>query len=291
MKRMTLSAKVTNIACTTVVALVALLMVLPFLNIIAISLSDPESIMVGKVSLFPVGFNAEAYMTVFRDASMRWSMAFTVILTLVYTAAAMIMTICLAYPLSKKRLVGQKFFMTLVVFTMYFTGGIIPDYLLMKNLHITNTMWVLILPGLISAYNMIILKSFMLSIPESLEESVRIDGGSDFCYLFRFVLPLSKPVLATLCLFYAVFRWNAFQDALYYITDTKLYPLQLKLNLLINIAQASDLTQFEGANLDKLLPENLKSASIMFATVPILLVYPWLQRYFVTGITLGAVKG
>lgn len=284
------SNKILDVVFAIIVLIGVLLAILPFIYTVAVSLSSPEAITLGEVGLWPIGFNAEAYKTVFTDDSMVRSMIFTVLLTFGFTLLAMIMTICLAYPLTKKRLYGRRVFMFIVLFTMYFNGGIIPEYILYQNMHITNTVWVLILPGMISAYNMIILKSFFTNLPSSIEESAYLDGASDIYTLVRIVLPLSKPVLATLCLFYAVTRWNTFQDALYYITDSTLYPLQMKLNMLINISQSSELTQFEGANLSKLVPENLKSASIMFATLPILCVYPWLQKYFVHGVTLGAVK-
>lgn len=284
------SNKILDVVFAVIVLIGVLLAILPFIYTVAVSLSSPEAITRGEVGLWPIGFNAEAYKTVFTDDSMVRSMIFTVLLTFGFTLLAMIMTICLAYPLTKKRLYGRRVFMFIVLFTMYFNGGIIPEYILYQNMHITNTVWVLIFPGMISAYNMIILKSFFTNLPSSIEESAYLDGASDIYTLVRIVLPLSKPVLATLCLFYAVTRWNTFQDALYYITDSTLYPLQMKLNMLINISQSSELTQFEGANLSKLVPENIKSASIMFATLPILCVYPWLQKYFVHGVTLGAVK-
>lgn len=267
-----------------------LLTVIPFLNVVALSLSDPVSITKGEVSLYPIGFNTAAYVTVFKDPSMIRSLIYTICLTALYVAISMFLTICAAYPLTKKRLKGRKVITLFMIFTMYFAGGIIPDYILLKTLKLTNTMWSLILPGAISAYNMVILKSFFEGIPESLEESAHLDGAGDICILVKIVLPLALPVLATLCLFYAVARWNTFQDALYYITNANLYPLQMKLKMLLDIAQSSELSQFEGANLSELVPENIKSASIVFATVPILVVYPWLQKYFVTGVTLGAVK-
>lgn len=290
MNRMTKADKGLEVFFTAIISLSVIITVIPFLNIIAVSISSPEAITMGKVLLLPKGFNTEAYTSVFRDAAMLWSLVYTIILTLVYTIISMTMTILLAYPLTKNRLWGRRVFTVIVIFTMYFSGGIIPEYILYKSLNITNTIWVLILPIMVSPYNMIVLKSFMTGIPSSIEESAYIDGASDFCILTRIILPLSKPVLATLCLFYAVSRWNTFQDALYFITNAQLYPLQLKLNMMINIAQTSELTQFEGANLSKITPENIKSASIIFATVPIVLVYPWLQKYFVTGATLGAVK-
>lgn len=280
-----------NIFFTAVIVIAVLMTIIPFLNVIATSLSSPEGITSGKVWIWPVGLNFEAYRTVFTDASMIWALFYTVILTFAYTAVAMMLTILLAYPLTKTHLKGRKIFTFIFVFTMYFNGGVIPEYILFKQLHIINTVTVLIIPGALSVYNMIILKTFLTELPSSIEESASLDGASDFCILFKIVLPLSKPILATLCLFYAVFRWNTFQDILYYVTNAKLYSIQMKLNMLINITQSSELTQFEGANLGKIVAENIKSASIVFATIPIILVYPWLQKYFVTGMTLGAVKG
>lgn len=277
-------------AIRIIIIAAVLLTVFPFMNIIATSLSTPESILRNKVFLFPVGLNAAAYTAVFYDDAMLRSLVFTIILTVVYTLLSLFMTVCAAYPLTKKNMYGQKFLTLVMIFTMYFSGGIIPEYILMKSLKITNTIWVLVLPGLINVYNMVIMKSFLEATPQSIEESAAIDGAGHIQILVKIVLPISKPILATLSLYYAVARWNTFQDALYYITDTVLYPLQLKLNLLINITQTNELTQFENANLTELVPENIKSASIIFATVPIVIVYPWLQRYFVTGITLGAVK-
>ena len=290
MRKTTIGSKALDIIFVVVVALAVLITIIPFMNVIAVSLSSPENITKGNVWLWPVGLNYEAYKAVFTDSSMIWALFYTITLTVLYTVFALFMTLLLAYPLTKKRLKGRKFFTFMVVFTMYFSGGIIPEYILFKNLNILNSMLVLIVPAVISVYNMIILKSFLSEIPESIEESASLDGASDFTILFKIVLPLSKPVLATLCLFYAVTRWNTFQDVLFFITDSNLYTLQMKLNMLINITQTSELTQFEGANLAELVAENIKSASIIFSTVPIILVYPWLQKYFVKGVALGAVK-
>lgn len=181
--------------------------------------------------------------------------------------------------------------MYVIIITMFFSGGIIPEYLLIRDLHLLNSVWALILPGLVSPFNLIILISFFRGIPESLEESAEIDGSSHIHTLFKIILPLSMPVLATLALFYAVGRWNGFQDSLMYINDPKLYPLQLKLFQMVQNNMVSELTQMEGANRTPLTPESLKAATVVFATVPILLVYPWLQKYFVSGAMLGAVKG
>lgn len=264
----------------------------PFLHIASVSLSSAGSIMSGKVTIFPVEFNVDAYVRVLSDVSMLRSLLFTVLLTAGFTLFAMVMTTLAAFPLASLKLKGRKAIMFFIIFTMFFSGGLIPEYLLMKNLRILDSVWVLTLPGLVSPFFMIIMITFFRStIPDSLHEAAEIDGCTHFGKLFRIVLPLSLPVLATLALFYAVGRWNGFRDALFYITDQNLHPLQLKLFQMVMNNMLSEVTMAEGAALQQAIPESLKAASIMFATVPILLVYPWLQRYFVTGLTLGSVKG
>lgn len=263
----------------------------PFLHTIAISLSSNRAITTGEVTIFPKEFNWDAYVKVFSDHSMLYSLGYTTLLTIVTTVLCMVFTIAAAYPLTKKKMKGRKLFMYVIIITMFFSGGIIPEYLLIRDLHLLNSPWALILPGLVSPFNLIILISFFNGIPESLEESAEIDGSSHLHTLLKIILPLSMPVMATLALFYAVGRWNGFQDSLMYINDPKLYPLQLKLFQMVQNNMVSELTQMEGANRAPLTPESLKAATVIFATVPILLVYPWLQKYFVSGAMLGAVKG
>ncbi|WP_338552158.1 carbohydrate ABC transporter permease [Paenibacillus sp. KS-LC4] len=273
-------------------ALAVVVCILPFLHIIAVSLSSNLAITSGKVTLLPVGFNWDAYGKVFSDMTMIRSLGFTVFLTALCAALCMAMTIVAAYPLTKSQLKGRKVFMILIVITMFFTGGIIPEYILVRDLNLLNTVWALVLPGLISPFYLIILISFFNGIPQSLEEAAEIDGSSHFGTLMRIILPLSLPVMATLCLFYAVGRWNGFQDSLMYISKPELYPIQLKLYQMIQNNMVSELAILEGhSGAQKITPESLKSASVIFATVPILLVYPWLQRYFVSGVMMGAVKG
>lgn len=263
----------------------------PMLNVLALSLSSNNAITNNRVLFWPVDFTPKSYQTILSDISMVRSLLFTIQLTALYTCISMVLTIACAYPLSKKNLKGRKIFLFLIIFTMYFTGGIIPDYMLVQSLGMLNTRWALILPGAISTFNVIILRTFFSQIPENLEEAAMIDGASDAYILVRIVLPLSLAAIATLSLFYAVSKWNSFQDALFYITNSKLYPLQLKLNAIISNAQNINAHLEGGEFSETQLPEALKSACIMFATVPILIVYPWLQRYFVKGVTLGAVKG
>ena len=221
------------------------------------------------------------------------SLVFTIVITVVYTLFSMIMTILMAYPLTKKRLRGRNFFSLMALFTMYFSGGIIPHYVNIKELGIMNTPWALILPGMLSTYNMIILKSFFQTLPNELEEAAIIDGATDFQVLIRIYLPLSMASIATLTLFYAVGKWNSFQDGLFYIQDKNLQPLQLKLYNIIKGAQAVDVAAMEGGSstVATSISESIRPATIIFATLPILVVYPFVQRYFVAGVTIGAVKG
>ncbi|MBR3108454.1 MAG: carbohydrate ABC transporter permease [Clostridia bacterium] len=267
--------------------------VFPFLNVIAISLSSKSAILRGDVNFIPKEFTCLAYDVIFKDRSMIQSLFFTVELTVIYTAMAMMLTILLAYPLSRERLKGKRFFTLMVMFTMYFSGGLIPTYLNIRNLGMIDTIWALILPGVISTYNVVIMKSFFLGLPRELEEAATIDGANDFQVLFRIILPLSLPSIATLSLFYAVGKWNSFSDALYYINSRSLQPLQLKLYYLIKGITSVEISMVEGnaADAGRNVSESIESASIIFATLPILAVYPFIQKYFVQGATIGAVKG
>ena len=282
-----------QIVLVAVIFVFVLTCVLPFLNVIAISFSSKSAILRGDVSFWPVEFETKAYEIIFADKTMIDCLFYTVKLTVIYTALAMVLTILMAYPLTKTRLKGRKFFNLLALFIMYFSGGTIPIYLNVKDFHMLDTMWALILPGALSTYNMIILKSFFTALPQELEEAATIDGANDFQILLQVYLPLSMASLATLTLFYAVGKWNAFQDALYYITTRSLQPLQLKLYHLIKGAQSVDVAMMEGgaSTVATNVSESIESATIIFATLPILVVYPFVQRYFVAGVTIGAVKG
>lgn len=269
---------------------VSLACLFPFVHIVAKSLSDNAYVIANKVFFLPKGLNFEAYGKIFSDASILRSLYVSIIITVLFTIIGMFVTICAAYPLSRKQLKGRAALTFMFMFTLYFGGGIIPDYLLINNLGMLDTIWSLVLPGAFSAFNLLILRSSIASgIPISLEESARIDGAGHFRILFSIVLPLSKPILATLALFYAVGRWNAYQDALFYIKqNVDLRPLQLKLYYLI--VQASESFQLEMTSVSLTNPEVLKAACVVFATLPIILVYPFIQKYFVQGVMLGAVK-
>ncbi len=269
--------------------IVIIICLVPMLNLAAKSLSSTDALVKNEVYLWPVGLNFDAYAMVFSDMKYIRSFFFTVILTFVCTILSLVMTTLCAYPLIFEKLKGRGFINILITITMFFNAGTIPNYLLMKSLGMLNTVWVLMIPSCLSIFNMIIMRSFLYGIPESLRESAEIDGASYFTILMKIYLPLSKPVLATLALFYAVGRWNGYSDALMYVIDKDLYPLQLFLyNIINNINQVEVATQ-EGFSSPG-LSESVKAAVVMFSTVPILCIYPWLQKYFIHGVTVGAVK-
>jgi len=283
--------KVFNVLMIAIITLISLMCIIPMIYLLSVSLSSSTAVISRQVFLFPVEINFGAYEAVFNDKAIFNSMIFTVWLTVLCAACSILITIITAYPLTKRNLKGRNIFLFMIIITMYFSGGTIPDYILVKNLGLTDNFLSLLLPYMLSAFNLIILKTFFSSLPESLEESAFLDGASHLTILFRIVLPLSMPAIATLTLFYAVGRWNGFQDALIYISKPDLYPLQLKLYMLVYNNQMSEVAIVEGASTGSIASDNLKAAAVMFATVPILLVYPWLQRYFISGVTIGAIKG
>ncbi|MDE6977893.1 MAG: carbohydrate ABC transporter permease [Lachnospiraceae bacterium] len=275
-----------------VLVILCLTCVLPFIHLAAKSISSNSAVMAKSVFLWPKGLTFDAYASLFRDGSMVRSMIYSVWATMIFTLLGMIACTCAAYPLSKKRLKGRMFFTFVLMLPMYFGAGLIPSYLLMKDLHLLDTMWVLILPLIYSPYNMLIMKTFFQSsIPDSLEESAFLDGATNIQILFKIVLPLSKPILATLSLFYAVGRWNAYADNKYYIKTDTLKMIQYKLYQMVASATEAQTTTLSEAAAVTSTPEVLQAASIMFVTIPIICIYPFLQKYFVKGVMIGAVKG
>ncbi|HEY8344609.1 MAG TPA: carbohydrate ABC transporter permease [Bacillota bacterium] len=284
------TAKFGDLVVVFCCCILIILCLLPMVNILARSLSSSEAIIRNQVTLWPKGFNLEAYRFVLTDAKYTWSLIWTAILTVICTIVSMVMTILCAYPLIYDKLKGRRFFNTLILLTMYFNAGTIPTYLLLKDLHMLNKPIVLIIPNCLSVFYMIIMRSFFYSIPESLRESAEIDGAGPIRILINIYLPLSKPVLATLSLFYAVGRWNGFSDALMFMNDRRFHPIQLLLYNILKSVTSIEIATLEGFTTPG-LTDTIQAATVMFATVPILLVYPWLQKYFITGATLGAVKG
>lgn len=283
--------RISDFVIAFVILILSLTCILPFLHVAAKSISSNTAVMSKSVYLWPKGITFEAYSSIFKDGQLVHSMLYTIGITLAFTLVGMIVTICAAYPLSLKGLKGRSFFAFFLMFTMYFSAGLIPEYLLMSNLGLLNTPWVLILPLAFSPYNMLIMKSFLSStIPDSLYEAAKLDGADHFQILMKIVLPLSKPIIATLSLFYAVGRWNAYADAKYYITKKALQPLQYLLSNMVLSSGSDAISLSENAAVVS-TPEVLQAATIMFATLPIIMVYPFVQKYFVKGAMIGAVKG
>jgi len=270
-----------------------LLCFLPLVNIAARSFSNNLALAQGQVGLWPVGFNLDAYSLIFRDSRYMWALGYTVVLTIVATLTSLTLTVLCSYPLIHDNLKGKQIFSIAMILTMYFSAGIIPNFILMRDLGLLNNPLVLIIPNAISVFNVIIMRAFFYNVPYSLRESAEIEGANPFQILTRIYLPLSTPVLATLALFYAVGRWNGFTDALIYITvEQRWQPIQLILWNILQGMMNPEAAAMEGIGM---LPgpgttEQFRAGTIMFATVPILLVYPWLQRYFIAGVSLGAVK-
>ena len=268
--------------------LVILAVLLPIINIVATSFSGRESIAMGKVGLLPVDFTTSAYKMVFRDKSMLRSLAFSITLMLVKTVVSMLLTILAAYPLSKRNLPGSRTIMLMITITMYFSAGMIPNYLLVKQLHLINTFWVLVIPAAITPFNLIILRSFFMSINSSLFDAAYIDGCTEMQTLRMIAIPLSKAAILTLSLFYAGSRWNSVSDIILYVQNTKFYTLQYKLKLMLDTI---NLPYDEmDAEAREIVAENFKAACIVFTMIPVLVIYPFVQKYFRQGVMVGGVK-
>ena len=271
------------------VCFVALALTLsPLLNVLAISLSGKDAIAKGVVGLWPVDFTTQAYEQVFGSSSTVYSMFYSLGLTIFVGLLTTFLTILAAYPLSKLDLKGGRFFMSLITITMYISAGTIPSYLLVKNLGLMNSIWALILPGMISPFQLIILRSFFLGINKSLFEAAYMDGCGEWGCLFKIAVPLSTPSISTIMLFACVSRWNGISDVLYYIQNPKLYTLQYQLKLLLDSFHI-EYTPEEMATMT-MSAENVKSATILFSMIPILVVYPFVQKFFTKGINIGGVK-
>lgn len=280
-----------DILIMVVIGLLCLTCIIPFVHLAAKSLSSNTAVMAKSVYLLPKGINIDAYRSIFKDGTLTHSMVYTVYMTAIFTVLGVFVSICAAYPLTKKRLKGRAVISFILMFTLYFSAGLIPEYLLMKRLDLLNRMWVLILPVIFSPWNMLIMKSFLTAtIPDSLEESAFLDGANDFQILYHIVLPLSKPILATLALFYAVGRWNAYADAKYYITKKAFQPIQYILSNMVLSSSLDAISLGETTEI-KATPEVYQSAAVMFATLPIICIYPFVQKYFVKGVMIGAIKG
>ncbi|OPH50584.1 ABC transporter permease [Paenibacillus ferrarius] len=273
-------------------ALVSAAMLLPFVNVLASSLSSGVELSRGGLVLWPRGWSLEAYSYIFKQGDLIKALGVTVFITVVGTALNLIITFTLAYALSKSQLPFRNPMLMLVFFTTLFSGGMIPTFILIKNLGMLDSLWALIIPGAASAFNIIIVKSFMQTIPDGLEESATIDGCTEYGTFFRIVLPVSMPIIATMILFYAVGHWNEFFQAILYINNPSKWPMQVFLRQVLLVLSSSELNA-SMIDQDQMmqLAEPIKMAMVIVATVPIVLVYPFLQKYFVKGVMIGSIKG
>lgn len=285
-----LSEGVFDIINYFILLLLVLITLYPFLYILFASLSDPLKVLQrGSLLLWPEGFNTGAYKMVFKNPMILTGYKNTIIYVVAGTAINIIMTSFGAYVLSRKDLYGRRFFMFLIAFTMFFSGGLIPLYLLINQLNMVNTVWAIIIPSAISTWNLIVMRTSFEAIPDSMFESAKIDGGNDFTILFRIILPLSMPIVAVMILFYSVGQWNSWFGAMIYLRERELYPLQLILREILITNSVDSMTAGLGGDIEP-IAENIKYATVMIATVPILMVYPFLQKYFVKGVMIGAIK-
>jgi len=275
--------------------ILSMLFIYPFWHQICVSLSDPNVVARGGLFLTIKGFNFSAYELVLSSEEIRQGYMNTIFVTVVGTALNVFFTAIMAYPLSKKTLPGRSIITFFVVFTMFFSGGMIPTYLVVRATGLLNSLWACIIPGLIGAYHVVITRNFFSSIPDELEEAAKIDGASGFYIFARIIVPLSMPVIATVALWNAVGHWNDYFSSLIYISDRRKYQLQMVLKEIIESSSPEEMIgmgyQRSGNETRHVVPETVKAASIMVSTIPILISYPMVQKHFVKGILIGSLKG
>lgn len=284
--------QVFDISNVLLLTMLSLICILPFIYILAGSFSSSEAMLRTGFILFPTNFSLDGYRYIFSSGTILKSLWVSVYITVIGTATNLFFTCLMAYPLTRKDLDGRNMVMLMVLFTMIFSGGMIPTYLVVKATGLLDSMWSLIIPVAISAYNLIILKNFFQQIPSELDESAKMDGCNDIGILFRIILPLSGPALATFALFYAVGHWNSYFNAILYINDNAKWPIQVWLRQIVILSEGS-IGDSEALDSSFVMPpaEVIKMAVIVIATVPILIVYPFLQKHFAKGVLLGSVKG
>jgi putative aldouronate transport system permease protein len=271
-------------------ALIALTCLLPLLHIASLSLSHTQDILSGRVTFWPVGWNTDAFSSMIEGTRMLSAFRNSVVITVVGVALSMLVTVLTAYPLSRKLFPGRRYVTLALIFTMMFTGGMIPTYLIVKTFGLVNSYWALWIPALVNTYNMLVMKTYFENIPDELEEAGKMDGCGQWRQLVQIILPLSKPVLATITLFYAVSYWNSFFNVMLYINESAKYNLAVLVQNMIQNQQLLQEIVLSGAQVE-VVPESLKAASVMIMMLPMIVIYPFLQKYFVKGVMLGAVKG
>lgn len=274
-----------------------LLFAWPLWFVVIASFSNPSEVWRGNVIFLPKGFSLDSYKEILKYKEIWIGYRNTIFYTAAGTVINLFMTVCMAYPLSRRKFMPKKILMVICMITMYFSGGLIPSYLVVKGLHMVDTVWAMMIPGCLSVYNMIIMRSYFVnSIPESLEEAAILDGANPIQYLARVVLPLSKPVIAVIALYYVVGHWNDFFNALIYINDKDLLPLQTFLRNILVTNTVGNVSQTQNLNPEALqkkiyLAQTIKYSAIIVSTLPVLCIYPFVQKYFVKGVMIGAIKG
>ncbi len=295
LKRRSLNDNIFDAVNYILLAFVLILVLIPLVHVVACSLSDQAMVMAGEIYLIPKKINFLSYKAILEYRDILIGFRNTVIYTVVGTMINVLMTVFGAYPLSRRDLAGRNIYTAIFAFTMFFSGGLIPTYLVVKQLNLLNKMWAVILPGAVSMYNMVIMRTFFQnSIPEDIYESAILDGASNLRVLWSIVLPLSKAIIAVITLFYVVGHWNSYFSALIYFTDRSKYTVQLFLRelLILNAMTETAVATMESSILSKvLMGEGIKYSSIIVVNLPVLLLYPLLQKYFVQGIMIGAIKG
>lgn len=282
---------ISRIIIWAVVILLTLSCLLPLINMVAISFSGSNAVSANKVGLLPVDFNTSAYKKLLGDAQFWKSFLISVERVVLGTFINMVFTISMAYPLSKSRhrFQAREIYMKIVIFAMLFSGGIIPLFMVVSKLHLTNTIWSLVLPGAVPVFNVILLINFFKGVPDSLDEAARIDGAGPLTVLLKIYLPVSLPALATVALFAIVNHWNDYFSGLIYMSKAEMYPLQTYIQqLTVDLTQITDANQLK--QLASMNNRTFNAAKIVVSTIPLLVIYPFLQKYFVTGMVIGAVK-
>ena len=289
MKQQTRRETIFGAVITIILILCGIMALIPLLSVLALSFSSKVAVNTNAVTLWPVGFTFASWKAILARSDMWRATLVTLMTTAVGTGMALVITSLLAYPLSKKEFGLQKAIMVMVIITMIFKAPTVPYFLTLRSIGLYNSVWAMILPHILTAYNMIVMLTFFLGFPREVEESATIDGCSPFRTLAQIVLPSSKAVIAVIGLFYAVTIWNQYQHPLYFIQDTSLYPLQMKVRQFIN--ESSELQTIAARQSVNYTERSLKAVVVVFAILPIILVYPWLQKYFEKGAMLGSVKG
>lgn len=290
-----LGDRIYHVVALFVLALVMLTIIFPIWTVVIASFSDPTELYQKIFLIWPSKMTLESYKLVFRDSDFLTGMYNSVCYTVVGTLVSVVMNICAAYPLSKRNLKGKNFLMLLFTFTMFFSGGIVPTYILIGNLHLLDNFWVMILPSAVSMFNVIVMRTyFQTNIPQELEDAASVDGCTNFRFLIRIVLPLSAPIIVVIALYYGVARWNDYFTAMMYLTKRSMYPLQLILRDILLQNQAGNMLNVvtDAAYAERMMSRmGLKYAVIVISTIPILAIYPFAQKFFSKGVMIGSVKG